>query len=307
MIEFHNDRLVPPELCRLLHQVVPQRHHVPVRFFNRHDAYGMPTRGKRRGYSTEFGIFMHDKRPWIGINLNALYYTATPYLHPRLARSTAVWRTLVDVCLHEFGHAATRDVTERLNQHEYDAEPCGRVYRYMEQLADGWKDARLAQILRCDARLGQPRCIAGYLSVRLAQQRTRYRKWLSEPGKVWDIGSVRAAYFKEQRCWRTGAQLSAGDVLRELGLNPCMFTNAYRVLRRASDGLGVDYTDGAGRRHKLYTWGDVPMLAERLATCGEELVRRSDSFKVPDIPAIPIVRDASDIQLSEDDYEFIPF
>jgi hypothetical protein len=64
MIEFHNDRLVPPELCRLLHQVVPQRYHVPVGFVNRHDAYGKPTRGRRRGYSADFGIFMHGKRPW---------------------------------------------------------------------------------------------------------------------------------------------------------------------------------------------------------------------------------------------------
>jgi len=251
---------------------------------------------------------MHVKRPWIGINLNAVYYTATPYLYPRLAASTAVWRTLVEVCLHEFGHAATRDVTERLNRKEYHAQPFGRVYRYIEQLADGWKDVSLAQVLRCDSRLGQPRRITGYLSVRLAERRIRFRESLGEPGNIWNIGSVRAAYFKEQRCWRTGAQLSAGDVLRELGLNPCMFTNAYRVLRRASDGLGVDYTDGAGRRHKLYTWGDVPVLAERIAACSEELVpRRSDYFMVPDAPSIPLVRDALDIQLSEDDFDDIPF
>jgi len=145
------------------------------------------------------------------------------------------------------------------------------------------------------------------LSVRLAKRRTEARKGITKRENVYISGSTRAAYVKEQRCWRTGAQLSAGDVLRELGLEPCLFTNVYRVLRRVSDGLGVDYTDDAGRHHKLYTWGDVPILAERIAACGEELVRRSDSFKVPDIPAIPIVRDASDIQLSEDDYEFIPF
>ncbi len=138
MIEFHNDRLVPLELCRLLHQVVPQRHLVPVRFFNRHDAYGKPTRGKRRGYSTEFGIFMDGKRPWMGVNLNAVFYTATPYLHSRLAFSTAAWRTLLEVCLHEFGHGATRAITKRLNRHEYNAEPRGRVYRYTERLADDW-------------------------------------------------------------------------------------------------------------------------------------------------------------------------
>jgi hypothetical protein len=236
-----------------------------------------------------------------------VYYTAAPQLHPDLAPSTAVWRTLLEVCLHEFGHAATRDAAERLNQHEYNAEPWGRVYRYMEQLADDWKDQRLARILKCDRRLGQPRRITGYLSVRLAESRIRLRELLSEPGNVWNIGSARAAYVKEQRCWRTGGQLSAGDVLRELGLKPHMFANAYRVLRRASDGLGVYYTDSAGRRHKLYTWGDVPLLAERIAACGETLFGRSDFLMVPDMPSTPVARDALDIQTSEDDFDYIPF
>ncbi len=307
MIEFHNDRLVPPELCRLLHQVVPHRHHVPVRFFNRHDAYGEPTRGKRRGYSTAFGIFMHGKHPWISVNLNALYYTATPHLHPHLAPSTAVWRTLVEVCLHEFGHAATRDITERLNRHEYNAEPWGRVHRYTEQLAEGWKNARLAQVLRYDPRLGQPRRITGYLGVRLAERRIWVRKALGEPGSEFITGSARAAYVKEQRCWRTGAQLSAGDILRELGLESSMFTNAYRLLRRASDGLGVDHTDGSGRRHKLYTWGDVPILAKRMEAYVEALVYCDDQFITPDIQGSPLVRDALDGEIGLDDYEHIPF
>src|SRR3569833_266035 len=42
MIAIYNDHLVPPELCKLLHQVVPKRHHVPVRFHNwrRRAVYG---------------------------------------------------------------------------------------------------------------------------------------------------------------------------------------------------------------------------------------------------------------------------
>jgi hypothetical protein len=52
------------------------------------------------------------------------------------------------------------------------------------------------------------------------------------------------------------------------------FHNDRRLLRRVSDGVGIDYTDGAGRRHKLYTWGDVPILVERIAACREALVRR---------------------------------
>lgn len=52
------------------------------------------------------------------------------------------------------------------------------------------------------------------------------------------------------------------------------FHNDRRLLRRVSDGVGIDYTDGAARRHKLYIWGDVPILVERIAACREALVRR---------------------------------
>jgi hypothetical protein len=34
MIVFHSDQLVPPELCRLLYQTVPEERHAPVIFFN---------------------------------------------------------------------------------------------------------------------------------------------------------------------------------------------------------------------------------------------------------------------------------
>jgi hypothetical protein len=35
MIRFYKDNLVPPELCRMLYEVVPKEYHVPVRFHNR--------------------------------------------------------------------------------------------------------------------------------------------------------------------------------------------------------------------------------------------------------------------------------
>ena len=35
MIRYYKANLVPPELCRMLYEVVPKEHHVPVRFHNR--------------------------------------------------------------------------------------------------------------------------------------------------------------------------------------------------------------------------------------------------------------------------------
>jgi len=275
---------------------------VPVRFFNRHDAYGEQIRrGQRRRGLTLAGIFVRTRRPWIGIDLNRLY-TDSFELHRGLASSTAVWRTLLELCLHEFGHAATREIAERMNQHEYWAWPRGRVYQYTEQLADGWMDQHVAQILKRDPRLGQPQRITGYLSARLAERRTRLRQSIIEPGDVQTTGSIRAAYVKEQRCWRAGAQLTCGDVLHELGLKPRLYTNAYRILRRVSDGVGVDYIDGAGRRHKLYTWGDVPILSERLALRGDELIRRSEDHEGPSEPPDVLSVAAFDYSLSEHDF-----
>jgi hypothetical protein len=275
LIEFHGDKLVPPELCTLLYHAVPKSAHVPVRFFNWHDAYGERRQEKSRGYSTPFGTFMPGKRPWIGINLNAIYFKAADYHHPRLAPSTAVWRTLLEVCLHEFGHSATREIIERMNRHEYETG-WGRVYRRTEQLAEDWKDLHLGRILTYDPRLGQPRCITGYLSALLARRRVELRKQISQSDGANERPSVRASYFKEQRCWKAGAQLTSGDVLRELGLDPRLYPNSYGVLRRASGDVGVDYLDGAGRRHKLYAWGDVPLLRERMQDRLDELVFRPE-------------------------------
>ena len=221
---------------------------------------------------------MRGKRPWVGVNLNAVYFTAADYLYPHLASSTAVWRTLLDVCLHEFGHVATRDITERPNRHEYHAKPWGSVYRHTELLADEWKDRMIERILKRDARLGQPRRITGYLGVRLADQRSFLRRAIDEPGDGQVSQAARAAYFKEQRCWKSGAQLTSGDVLRQLGLEPHHFTNAHRVLRKASEGIGVEYTDGAGRRHKLYAWGDLTVLRKRVEGRLGELVIRHDPY-----------------------------
>ena len=110
----------------------------------------------------------------------------------------------------------------------------------------------MAKILRSDPRLGQPRYMSGYLGARLI----RWRKAVKDmPGCY--------PFIAERRCHSTGGQLTAGDVLRKLKIHPYNYTNAYALLREASEGIGVDYVDRAGRRHKLYMWRDVPLLTKR--------------------------------------------
>ena len=265
MIEFHKDNLVPPELCRSLYQVVPKEYHVPVRFHNRRkkDIYGDRGHVPRGSLETK-----HRKEPLhIDINLNPIYGSVSwrRVNSPQpIAPSSALWRLLLEVCLHEFGHVATWRVALKMNQHEYHAKyGHGRVYKLTEQLADDWRDRQIERILRIDPRLGQPLYITGYFGARLMQ----WREWAKDaPGYY--------PYVMERRCQRTGGQLTAGDILRRLNINPRSYTNAYTLLRRASEGLGIDYVDRVGRRHKLYRWGDVPLLAQRLDR--SELCKRDE-------------------------------
>ena len=254
MIEFYKDNLVPPELCRLLYQVAPKKYHVPVRFHNRRkkDVHGYRGRLPLGTLNTK-----HGKEPLhIDINLNPIYgslgWRKVDSPEP-IAPSSAIWRLLLEVCLHEFGHVATNQAALKMNYHEYHAKyGHGRVYKFTEQLADDWRDRQIERILRIDSRLGQPLYITGYFGARLL----RWREWAKDwPGCY--------PYIMERRCQRTGGQLTTGDVLRRLSINPRSYTNAYALLRRASEGLGIDYVDRAGRRHKLYRWGAVPLLAQR--------------------------------------------
>ncbi len=254
MIRFYKDNLVPPELCYMLYEVVPKKYHVPVRFHNR----------RRKDLHGESGHYplgsvdrlRNNKPSLIDINLNPIYeevsWRVVDSSQP-IAPSSALWEVLVEVCLHEFGHVATKQAVLKMNHHEYHAEyGYGKVYEVTEQLANDWRDRRIARILKLDPRLGQPRYISGYLGARLI-------KW----GKLVKDAPGYYPFIMERRCQMTGGQLTAGDVLRRLNTDPRSYTNAYEILRRASEGIGIDYVDRAGRHHKLYTWGDVPLIAER--------------------------------------------
>ena len=249
MIAFHGDFLVPAELCRLLYLTVPDELHVPVVFHNRPTPYVT-----RRALATCRGDQIH-------VNLNKVYDAALWERNPG-SLTVRVWRTLLDTCYHEFGHVATWDECEAVG----DAYMSDRGHSYVESLADDWRDQRIAMLLEHEGRLAQPRALTGYLALRVARLMDRWHRHVmgrhSQGSQV--EGSARAAVVREVRCRRTGGQLSAGDVLVSLEIPPREYANAHEVLRRGSAGIGIDYLDAAGRHHKLYTWGDLPLLRRRL-------------------------------------------
>jgi hypothetical protein len=251
MITFHNDQLVPPELCRLLSQTVPEEFHVPVIFFNQPH----PWTTSALGLCVRHGELVH-------ICLNPIFNSGISRTPGSFAFS--LWYRLLEVSFHEFGHVATVAERAGISGRQYRSD--WRSYFYVEQLAIDWANRKLGELRDHDPRLAQPANLTGYLGARLCKV-LRYLNRCSEM-------SVRAIAVKQWRCRQTGAQLAAGDVLAVLELSPWQYANAYAVLRSVSDGIGTVYIDQAGRRHRLYQWGDVPALGTRMVASGR--LRKQD-------------------------------
>lgn len=262
MIVFADDQLAPPELCAMLLQLVPEEYHSPVVFFNHPHPSGPRVLGE-----------CLDGGRRIDICLNAMFREAC---HRPGSLPAALWHTLLWTSLHEFGHVATiRDIDERLsvNAHLYDP----RMRLRLEDMAERWAIDAFCRLRDYDSRLAQPARLRGYLGAQLVKRLDGW--YLSN-----DPACIQLC-AKERRCDKTGGQFSSGEVLDLLGINRLTYLNAYRRLRAASEGVGTEVVDRAGGTHKLYTWGDLPIIGERLAR-DSRLVPRCDDK--PEIPCIPV-------------------
>jgi hypothetical protein len=247
MIAFYRDNLVPPELCQLLYLTVPEEHHTNVIFVNH--ATQREERGLKRGWN---GCFRNSDPPTIAIELNGIWAAAG---RAPGSLEFRLWHELLRVCYHEFGHAATVGALG-ISSEAYEAG--GRECERVEHEANQWAHRQILYLLEHDTRLAQPANFGGYYGARLSAW---FRALNTHRPDTWDSGVV--ARVKHWRYLKTGGQFTAGEVLQFMGQRGAGWYNHYR-LRRASAGLGIDYTDGAGRLHKFYTYGDLPILAARL-------------------------------------------
>jgi len=231
MIQFYGDHLAPPELCRLLYLTVPEEFHVPVVFHSRTDS---ETEGRWLASCVD-GILIHVKLLSI--------YNEVVVSGSRMgaAMSVRIWRRLLEICYHEFGHVANWNEIDDAVHAAYHHDD--RAHQHIEGLADGWGDERLQTLLGHDARLAQPSLLRGYLGARISREMDSLK---GAPN-----GSGKAAYVKEVRTRRTGGQLTAGDVLAHLHL-PNTGANLRGLRRVAEDiGAGIEYVDSSDRHHKL--------------------------------------------------------
>jgi hypothetical protein len=195
----------------------------------------------------------------IDICLNSMYSSAA---RTTGASAFSLWCRLLRTCYREFGHVATAFQCRGVSPRHYWRNE--RDFRYVEALAIDWANRRLAELRDRNARLAQPANLSGYVGA-------RFCRWLNSINAL-EAEEVRIIRIKEWRCRKTGGQFSAGDVLDALGISIAVYPSAYRLLRTVSDEIGVTYIDQAGRHHKLYVWGDIPLLGTRLVQTGK-LVR----------------------------------
>jgi hypothetical protein len=251
MMTFTNDKMAPPTFCELLYQVVPEEYHADVVF-----SYG----GKhmRPGAERNLGLASwHFPSPRVYLNLESIAFHGR--LEEHACRSAAVWHHLLRVALHEFGHLADDGDATGYGQDLQIRQAC-------ERRADAWADERLEAILDWDKRLCQPPSL-GLIDV-------VWRRERREAKALHDEFEPRYSHWLDYRCWKSGGQISVGQMARHV------FGSVARVIddderRRVSqkrrhlvhrygDDLAVNYRDKAGRLHRFWTWGDVGIIAQRI-------------------------------------------
>lgn len=278
MITFHNDHLVTPEFCKLIYNTVPEEHHIPVIFVPHPKDYRV--RG-RCCYK------------FIKLNLQGIYY----YGYPGEFR---LWKSLLYVAYHEFGHRATAHLTDHISNEEYYTY--GRGYQYMERLAEDWANQKLLELAEEDKRLYQPKRLGPYFDGRIVKTKNRARA----------SGGLCLWVIEEYRRYITGGQLSAREVASSLeayrypkspnGEGRYPTSNSRHIKKLAMD-LAYIYTDRLNRKHQYFAWGDIPEIGRRVAkykaihgpTSGEteynEELKRIQSLTVSDSESIDFFED----------------
>lgn len=232
MIEFHNDHLVSPDLCKLLYDTIPEDLHVPVVF--------VPHTKK---YSTS-GTCYWDH---IKLFLQGVFYGG--FNRGSGSVDFGIWQYMLKVAYHEFGHLATYEDMLPVSQNAYESDFGER--RRIEHAADKWAEIKLLELAEHEKRLCQPQGLGPYFDGRIVKlKRSRHHKFL-----------------KNYRCYKTGGQLSTGDVAKycETWKPKGWWKPDTRLIRRLAKDLAFEYIDRAGRLHMFFAWGDLPEIKRRVA------------------------------------------
>lgn len=236
MINFYNAKLAPWMLCKLLYDVVPEKLHRPVVF-----SYGrrhMPEDHKGGRGVTNYQC--------VWLNLEAIAFDGVGNGGSRRA---GIWKQMLKTSFHEFAHIALEHWRSPYEEYwrPHEIEACKKAEEWIER------------ILSRDDRLYQPDFLG---LVDIIHSKFRKSRRVKNPKEInwWEL--------KDYRCYVTGGQLSIGDVAYRLQRNFGAFAKKRRLIHKHGDDLARIHIDSAGRRHHFWVWGDLPIIAQRLA--GEE-------------------------------------
>lgn len=239
VMNFYNYRLVPAMLCRLLYEVVPDRFHVPVIFsFGRRH---MPPKCKKC-----LGFTNHES-----VYINLATIASKGMCHDHGSQRARIWLEMLKTSFHEFGHIAHPNPFQDQGRYEKDLKYHERVEIPARRQADIW----INTVLENNSRLYQPDFL-GVIDIVLARKRNEIRKFEGDDCIDW-------RGLRDYRCYRTGGQLSIGDV--EYWLFKGKFRGkAYRLIHAVGDDLAKVYIDSNGRHHHFWVFGDLSIIYHRI-------------------------------------------
>ena len=188
------------------------------------------------------------------------------------------WYEILRTYLHEVGHIETefRKTTNRywadLDRYWADLDRYGadsNFHRFVERLANDWRDKTIERIADRDERLGQPSGWIGGLpgTYLLKLIRRSARSSAKDPSPP---GYFTTQTLEDYRAYRSGGQLTLTQVLKLGGerYGPRHRRGSQRrAVVKEADRLGISrhWTDKAGRRHRYFTYGEARAVLARIS------------------------------------------
>lgn len=172
----------------------------------------------------------------------------------------SMWHNLLRLMLHEIGHFFTWTY---LPKGEYSRKRRG--WRRLEHDAEQWADGEISRLTSLDKRLFQPPNLGAYLTARRAARSEMVKRHETKGPPDWRL-------LNDYRKSVSGGQLTTGEVAHRIrayrreGRKEYFNSPQLRRIRNIAGDLAYHYTDGAGRDHMHFAFGDVGEIARRYYT-----------------------------------------
>jgi hypothetical protein len=154
------------------------------------------------------------------------------------------WLLCLETVLHEIGHIVMHPKYEHITEYTYSNMP--RQRKYVERLANEWRDDMIYKIKRRHVRVGQPEGLIGGLAEKFI---------LPLGGRM------------QMRAYQCGGQLIMKDVAKMVNSDKHgEISRMMRLVKRKALNLRHKrhYIDAAGRKHLVFNYGEAVEVAKRV-------------------------------------------